>query len=97
MSAPLIVCTLAGTPGHNGKGGEGYTSGGAAFHARTCAEMARIIEVDEPVTKPRGPQTVEEAIAAARDKWTAKSQPVAAAAAYEAVIVDGAVLYRKVG
>lgn len=82
----LIVCPLAGTEGHNGSKGEGYTVGGAASHATRCAEMAEVIGVPAPVARgPRGPQTLGEAITAARAKFEAKSAPVADATAAERI------------
>lgn len=86
MSAPLIVCPQSPATGHNGQGGKGYTAGGAAYHATRCADMATIIGVDAPEVVGKGPQTLDEAIAAAASKWAAKSQPQAAALAGERVI-----------
>jgi hypothetical protein len=95
MSAPRIPCPLAGTNGHNGQDGAGYSAGGAAYHATRCADMAGVLGVTAPVSVGRGPQTEAEAIEVARAKWAAKSAPVAAQAAYEPVGDTG--LFRKVG
>lgn len=81
-----IVCPLAGTVGHNGADGNGYTAGGAAYHATRCVEMAGVIGVEAPVIVGRGPATIEAAIEAARAKHAAKSAPVASSAAGEAVL-----------